>query len=94
MCVNMTLQEQREASSALSSLGVAHALAPPTNSGLIRPDLVAVTAAGRVAICLDPPESFATNDPTRPLGAAILNWRLLALHNMQVRRSLLCCPLL
>lgn len=78
------LQAQQEASRALTELGMSHATAVVSTGGLLKPDIVVMTAAGRVALMLDDASHFSVNLPHRPLGDAILSWRLLVLHDWQV----------
>ena len=66
---------------------MAHAVAPPTCGGLMRPDLVVVWGGKRVAVSLDAADRFSVNAPHRPMGEAILAWRLLVLQQFQVRAA-------
>jgi hypothetical protein len=77
-------QAHREASVALTELGMSHAIAVATNCGLLKPDIVVITDSGRLALSLDEAQKFCINIPHRPLGDAILSWRLLVLHDWQV----------
>jgi hypothetical protein len=77
-------QAQREAAAALAELGLPHAVGAPTCGGLLKPDLVVLRGGERVALSLDGPERFSVNAPHRPLGEAILGWRLLVLQQFQV----------
>lgn len=86
------VQAQQEACAALSELGLSHAAAVITNGGLLKPDVVVMTPTARVALTLDQASSFSTNAPHRPLGDAILTWRLLVLHDWQVGLSHIFAP--
>ena len=89
----LPVQAQREATAALTELGMAHAVAPSTCGGLMRPDLIVVRGAERVAISLDAADRFSVNAPHRPMGEAILGWRLLVLQQFQVWPGLPCATL-
>jgi hypothetical protein len=81
--IHAVVQAQREASAALTELGLSHATAVVANGGLLKPDLVVMTPTARVALTLDQPSAFSINPPHRPLGDTILNWRLLVLNEWQ-----------
>ena len=79
------MQVLEDVGAALRELGVSYAAAPPSEDGLLKPDLALTSLSGQVALSVDEASSFSINPPHQPLGHAILGWRLLMLRGWKVR---------
>lgn len=79
------MQVLEDIGAALRELGITYATAPPSEGGLLKPDLALTSLPGRVALSVDGASSFSINPPHQPLGHAILGWRLLMLRGWKVR---------
>ena len=81
----MWVQVLEEVGAALRDLGISHAIAAPSDEGLLQPDMALTSIPGRVALLIDGASKFSINPPHQPLGNAILNCRLLMLRGWKVR---------
>ena len=62
-------------------------LAPVVLDALVADIALEAPGGARTALVIDGPERFCANEPARPLGGALLTWRLFAARGWKV----LCC---
>lgn len=83
------VQACQEVAATLSSIGVQHTVRATIDQGLLAIDVA--LPAHQIAVQVDGPNAYCSNEPFRPLGGTLLTWRLLRAQSWQVSLFTFCC---